>query len=38
MNAIVAERSTHDEGDATGFVRLNPLRLKLRALRERIKE
>ena len=29
------ERSTYDQGDATGFIRLNALRLKLRALLER---
>ena len=27
------ERSTYDQGDATGFIRLNALRLKVRALR-----
>ena len=28
------ERSTYDQGDATGFIRLNALRLKVRALRK----
>src|SRR5437868_5008476 len=30
-----AERSAYDQGDATGFIRLNALRLKLRALRDK---
>jgi argininosuccinate synthase len=29
------ERSTYDQGDASGFIQLNALRLKLRALRDR---
>jgi argininosuccinate synthase len=29
------EKSAYDQGDATGFIRLNALRLKLRALLER---
>jgi argininosuccinate synthase len=29
------ERSAYDQGDATGFIRLNALRLKLRALRDK---
>jgi argininosuccinate synthase len=29
------EKSAYDQGDATGFIRLNALRLKLRALREK---
>src|ERR1051326_2782215 len=32
------EKSAYDQNDATGFIRLNALRLKLRALRERIEE
>jgi argininosuccinate synthase len=28
------EKSAYDQGDATGFIRLNALRLKLRALRD----
>src|SRR3954468_16823452 len=32
------EKSAYDQGDATGFIRVNALRLKVRALRERIKE
>ncbi len=32
------ERSTYDQGDATGFIRLNALRLKVRALKSEQKE